>query len=129
MLWNVRIVFQYSEWDKIRIAAEGLVYLLISKRPPMSTVLWRLQALESAFINANDRPIWKARNCSIAQFLSLFPRTFDLVGKFEYVRLRHIETRTIIDTRDSVLRNCACLIMRSDPHRIPTFKVTILGDY
>lgn len=126
IVYNARAVFQFIEWENIRLAGEALVYLLYSKSPPMSAPLWSLHALESVYRNIHTFPIWRARNCPFYQFIALFPRTFDLIGA-RLVRLRRFETRTVLDSRDEVMRNCAHVMLSATPP--PSFMMMVLGDY
>ena len=126
---NVRIVFEYAEWDKIRLAGQALVSIIVSKAPPMSSALWKLRSLENAFSERCTKPIWRLRNSSLALFLSLFPRTFDVLGyDSQYVRLRHTDTRTILDSKDDVMRNCASTILHAT-ESTPSFRLLMIGTF
>ena len=127
---NARIVFQFIEWEKIRIAGEDIAYLLCSKSPPMSAGLWQISSLESLYNTTSSTPIWKIRKFSLSDFLALFPRTFKVIGS-RMVSLRRFETRTLLDSRDEVMRNCAYAMLGAYEYQNdgPSFKVMVLGAY
>jgi len=130
LICNARIVFQIIEWENIRLSGEYLVHIIVSTSPPMSRAVWSIKALESAFCSRHTNPLWTLRKCPLHLFLSFFPRTFDLIGS-QSVRLRHLQTHRILDSRDEVIRSLAVSILHVHENvhaKMHAFRLLILAD-
>jgi hypothetical protein len=96
-----RVKTGYMDWERARLLAEELIELYNSRSPPNSLPAWTVDAIFSALpvrakVFLGDIPL--------VNFLSWFPRTFELFGG-QYLRLRGVSTMRLVDSCAEFLRN------------------------
>lgn len=93
---------------KFRADAEELLYIM-RRQLPANCKVWSVWALEKAYQASSRRHgSWARYNLSLQNFLSLFPRTFELFGAQEqFVRPLRSTVTSVADGEEEVMKRLA----------------------
>ncbi|CAJ1430696.1 unnamed protein product [Effrenium voratum] len=112
-------VVRYSiqHWMKFRADAEELLYIMRTKMPA-NTKEWSLHLLNKAYCSGCRRHgSWDRLNLCLHDFVSLFPRTFELFGPHsQLVRPLRSSVSSVADGEEEVMKRLALAKQRGVVH-------------